>query len=311
MNKKLSVSGYLKGFTQSWLLFIAPALAVYVVFMAFPLFNSLRFSFYSSDGFTPKEFIGFGNYVDLFTNPNWKDKFWNALRNTLVFFAINMGFQNVMALIFATFIDSKIKGKGFFKVVVFIPLTLSVLITGFLWKLILNPNWGIVNKFFMAVGLNQFALPWLGDTNTALICVTLVSCWQWIGFPTMLFLAGLQTISGDIYEAADIDGASGWRVFWMIKLPLIVPVIGIVSILTFVGNFNAFDIIFAMTGSRGTPEYSTDLLGSFFYRTAIAGEHPVAQPNMGIGASIAAVIFAILLIGVVLWFLLRNRQEKK
>jgi raffinose/stachyose/melibiose transport system permease protein len=127
----------------------------------------------------------------------------------------------------------------------------------------------------------------------------------------MMFLAGLLTISDELLEAARVDGASAWQVFWRIKLPLLKPVIGIVSVLTFVGNFNAFDVIFAMAGARGEPGYSTDLMATFFYRTAIAGEHPVAQPNMGLGAAIATIMFLILLAGVSLWLILgRERDEK-
>jgi len=138
-----------------------------------------------------------------------------------------------------------------------------------------------------------------------------VSSWQWVGLPTMMFLAGLLTISDELLEAARVDGASAWQVFWRIKLPLLKPVIGIVSVLTFVGNFNAFDVIFAMAGARGEPGYSTDLMATFFYRTAIAGEHPVAQPNMGLGAAIATIMFLILLAGVSLWLILgRERDEK-
>ena len=104
-----------------------------------------------------------------------------------------------------------------------------------------------------------------------------------------MFLAGLLSIPEELVEAARVDGASAWQIFWRIKLPLLLPVIGIVSILTFVGNFNAFDIVYAMAGARGDPKYAADLMGTFFYRTAIAGEHPVARPNMGIGAAVATI----------------------
>jgi raffinose/stachyose/melibiose transport system permease protein len=160
-----------------------------------------------------------------------------------------------------------------------------------------------------AVGLKEWALPWLGEPGFVLIIISLVSCWQWVGLPTMMFLAGLLTIPEELIEAARVDGASAWQTFWHIKLPLLVPVIGIVAILTFVGNFNAFDIVYAMASARGDPKYAADLLGTFFYRTAIAGEHPVALPNMGIGASVATVTFVILLAGVSLWLILSRRRS--
>lgn len=299
----------------AWFLFLLPALLVYGAFMAFPLFNSMRLSFYTGIGLVPDKFIGLGNYIELFTNPLWRDRFLNATRNTFIFFAINMLVQNTLGLLFATFLADKIKGRVIYRTIIFFPATLSILVTGFLWKLILNPNWGAVNKFLVSIGLDNLALPWLGDTRTALIVITLVSCWQWVGMPTMMFLAGLQSIPDDLYEAAHIDGASGWNIFWNIKVPLLMPVIGIVSILTFVANFNAFDVIFAMAGTRGAPEYSTDLMGTFFYRTAIAGEHPVAQPNMGIGAAVATITFFILFVGVSIWLYMSrdkiNKQKPK
>lgn len=125
-----------------------------------------------------------------------------------------------------------------------------------------------------------------------------------------MFLAGLLTIPQELIEAAHIDGASTWEVFIRVKLPLLIPVIGIVSVLTFVGNFNAFDVVYTMAGARGQPDYSTDLLATFFYRTAIAGEHPVAKPDMGLGAAIATITFLILLSGVSLWLILSRRAEQ-
>jgi raffinose/stachyose/melibiose transport system permease protein len=130
--------------------------------------------------------------------------------------------------------------------------------------------------------------------------VSLVSSWQWVGIPTMIFLAALQGISDDYFEAAAIDGASAFQVFWHVKLPLLRPILGVVTILTFTGNFNAFDVVFAMEGPNGPPAYSTDILGTYFYRTGIAGQHPVGIPDMGLGAAVATVIFAVLLVGVLL-----------
>ena len=137
-----------------------------------------------------------------------------------------------------------------------------------------------------------------------------MSSWQNVGLPTIIFLAGLLNIPDDVLEAAALDGASRWRTFWSIKLPLLKPVIGIVAILTFVGNFTAFDIIFAMAGSRGEPAYSTDLLATYFYRTGISGEPPTGQPNAGLGAAIATVTFLILAAGASIWlYSARGRPE--
>lgn len=297
---------------RTWLLFLVPAVVMYTLFMAFPLFNSMRLSFYQGTGLSPDRFVGLENYVELFSNPLWRDRFLNALQNTVIFFAIHMLVQNTLGLLFAVLISNpKLRGRNIYRAIVFLPATLSVLVTGFLWTLILNPRWGMLNQLLEAIGLGSLARPWLGDRALALPVISLVSSWQWVGLPTMLFLAGLLTISDDLIEAARVDGASPWQIFWRIKLPLLKPVLGIVTVLTFVGNFNAFDVIFAMAGARGEPGYSTDLLATFFYRTAIAGEHPVAQPNMGIGAAVATLMFLILLTGVSLWlFFGRERSGR-
>ena len=293
----------------TWMLFLLPALLIYIVFMAGPLFDSLRLSLYTGEGYNPTKFVGLSNYVDLFTNPLWRERFSGAVLHTCIFFAIHMLVQNSLGLFFANLLSSDFPGRNLFRTIIFTPATLSVLVTGFLWTLILNPQWGAVNKTLIAIGLKQYALPWLGRANLALPIISLTSVWQWVGMPTVLFLAGLMGISDDLLEAARIDGASEWDIFWRIKFPLIKPVIGIVSILTFVDNFNAFDVIYAMAGAKGEPAYSTDLLATLFYRTGIAGEHPVGIPNMGMGAAIATMTFAILMAGVLLWLYLSRQQE--
>ena len=293
-----------------WIFFLLPAVLVYVIFMAAPLFDSLRLSLYTGEGFTPTSFIGLQNYIDLFTNPLWRTRFFGALWHTCIFFAVHMLVQNSLGLFFANLLSSDFKGRDFFRTLIFAPATLSVLVTGFLWTLILNPQWGAVNLTLNAIGLKAWAKPWLGDENLALIVIALTSSWQWVGMPTVMFLAGLIGIPEELLEAARVDGASSWTVFWKIKFPLLMPVVGVVGILTFVDNFNAFDVIYAMAGAKGEPGYSTDLLATLFYRTGIAGEHPVGIPNMGMGATIATMTFAILMIGVLTWlYLSRNRDQ--
>jgi raffinose/stachyose/melibiose transport system permease protein len=294
---------------SSWSLFLLPALVIYTVFMALPLINSMRLSLYTGEGLSPDRFVGFSNYVELFTNPLWRDRFLNALQNTFIFFGIHMLVQNTLGLLFAVLLSSSLKGRNFYQSIIFAPATLSVLVTGFLWSLILNPQWGALANLLKSAGLREWVQPWLGNPSIALIIISLVSSWQWVGLPTMMFLAGLLTISDEIIEAARVDGGTGWQVFWKIKLPLLIPTMGIVAVLTFVGNFNAFDVVYAMSGVRGEPGYSTDIMGTFFFRTAIAGEHPVAQPNMGIGAAVATITFLILMAGVSLWIYFSRRRS--
>lgn len=305
----ISISGHETKRRRTWFLFLLPALIIYAVFMAFPLINSMRLSFYTGTGLTPDHFVGFDNYIKLFTNPLWKDKFFNALGNTVIFFGIHIFFQNTLGLLFATLLASSLKGRNIYRTIIFVPATMSIVVTGFLWQIILNPRWGALNQILEGIGLESWARPWLGDPDVVLIVIALVSSWQWVGLPTMMFLAGLMAIPDELLEAARIDGASGWQTFWKVKIPLLVPVIGIVSVLTFVGNFNAFDVVYAMAGSRGEPNYEADLLATFFYRTGLAGEAPAARPDMGMGAAVATVTFLILFVGVSLWLVSSRRRS--
>lgn len=290
-----------------WVWYILPALLFYAVFMAYPLLDSIRLSLYTG-GSTARVFVGFNNYITLFANSEYSTRFWNAFGNTCGFFVLHMLVQNVLGIIFAVLLTNpKMRGRKFYQTVIFIPTTFAVLVTGYLWKLLLNPVWS--KGLLTAMGLPSLARPWLGLENTALIFVSLISCWQWIGIPTMMFVAALQGISDDIYEAADIEGASGRDVFWHIKLPLIKPVVGMITILTFVNNFNAFDIVFATETANGAPAYRTDLIGTLFYRLGIAGQHPVGIPDPGMGATIATITF-IMLAAVSLIILGKTRTKE-
>ncbi len=282
-----------------WVGYLLPALLIYTVFMAYPLLSSVKMSFYASQGAAGSTFVGFDNYIRLFTQGEQATRYWGALGNTFYFFFIHMVVQNILGLLFALMLSSPFqRGAGAYRTIIFIPATLAVLVTGYLWKLILNPQWGAVNMLLNKIGLESWALAWLGEPKVALTVISLVSSWQWVGMPTMIFLAGLQTIPEELFEAARIDGASGGQVLRHVKLPLLLPIMGIVSVLTFVNNFNAFDVVFSMANVNGAPMYSTDLLGTLFYRVGIAGQHPVGIPDRGLGAAIATVTFFLLIAGV-------------
>lgn len=279
-----------------WILYILPAMLVYVVFMAYPMIDSIRLSFYSGTTGT-REFVGFANYVRLFTDPVVSTRFWNAFGNNWIFFAYHMILQNSLGILFAAILTNRtMRGRQLYQTLIFIPCTIAVLVTGYLFKLILNPIWA--GTTLKKAGLGFLVRSWLGDPKTALSCVSLVSVWQWVGIPTMMFVAAFQGISDDLIEAASIEGASSWQQFIKIKIPLIVPVIGMIAIMTFVSNFNAFDVVFSMETPDGAPNYATDIIGTLFYRYGVAGQHPVGIPEPGVGAAISTTVFLILLCGV-------------
>ena len=279
-----------------WILYILPAMLFYVVFMAYPMIDSIRLSFYSGTTGT-REFVGFANYVRLFTDPVVSTRFWNAFGNNWIFFAYHMILQNSLGILFAAILTNRtMRGRQLYQTLIFIPCTIAVLETGYLFKLILNPIWA--GTTLKKAGLGFLVRSWLGDPKMALSCVSLVSVWQWVGIPTMMFVAAFQGISDDLIEAASIEGASPWQQFIKIKIPLIVPVIGMIAIMTFVSNFNAFDVVFSMETPDGAPNYATDIIGTLFYRYGVAGQHPVGIPEPGVGAAISTTVFLILLCGV-------------
>ena len=167
---------------------------------------------------------------------------------------------------------------------------------GFVWKLILSPLWGVAPTFMDALGLGDWFAPWLGLEWSALTTLALISVWQFVGIPMMLIYAALLSIPDEVLEAAEMDGITGASQFWKIKLPLILPTVGIVSILTFVGNFNAFDLIYVTQGALAGPNFTTDILGSYLFRTFFGFQLQLGDPHMG--ATVATVMFAIILVGV-------------
>jgi raffinose/stachyose/melibiose transport system permease protein len=150
------------------------------------------------------------------------------------------------------------------------------------------------------VGLAGQNRPWLGLEQTALVTLSLVSVWQYVGIPMLLFSAALVGIPDMYLEAARVDGASSWAVFWRIQFPLLLPTVGIVSVLTFVGNFNAFDLIYTTQKALAGPNFSTDILGTFFFRTFFGVQLQPGNPTMG--AAIAGVMFGIILLGVLIYY---------
>jgi raffinose/stachyose/melibiose transport system permease protein len=283
------------------LFFLAPAVLIYTVFMIYPLCDSLWLSLNnkaSSGG--GQIFVGIQNYLTLFSQERWSAPLWNALRNNLAFFVIHMVVQNPIGLLLAALLATRIRGAAIYRTIIFTPTILSVVIIGFVWKLILLPSWGISRALFGIVGLSSLGdYPWLGTESTTLITLSLMSVWQNIGIPMMLFLAALIRIPDDLMEAARVDGASGWTIFWRIQFPLILPTAGLIAVLTFVGNFNAFDLIYATQGALAGPNFASDILGTFFFRTFFGYQLQPADAFMG--STVAGVMLVIILVGVLIY----------
>src|SRR5688572_29303010 len=277
-------------------IFLAPAVAVYSAFMIIPLVSTLYQSFFSKEW----AFVGLQNFVLLFTDPRLSASFWNALWNNVWFFIVHMVVQNPIGILLAALLSNpRLRLRGFYRTVFFIPTILSFVIVGFVWKLILSPTWGITKGMLSEVGLGWLYQPWLGREETALTTLSLISNWQFIGIPMMLIYAALLSIPDEVLEAAECDGITGWAQFWKIQLPLVLPAIGIVSILTFVGNFNAFNLVYAAQGAQAGPNFSTDLLGTLLYRTFFG--YQLQLGDRALGSAVAGVMFLIILTGVCIY----------
>ena len=276
--------------------FLAPAVLVYTAVLIYPLFATLVLALYGEvEG--ARVFVGLDNIATLLGDPRWSERFWNALWNNFVFFGIHMAVQNPIAIALAAMLSAtRLRGRAFYRTAIFVPTILSFVIVGFGWKLILSPIWGVAPGLLDAVGLRSLYAPWLGREESALVALSLISVWQWIGIPMMLIYAALLNIPKEIIEAGECEGITGMSAFWRIKLPLILPAIGIISVLTFVANFNAFDLIYAAQGALAGPDFSTDILGTFLYRTFFGFQLQLGDPHMG--AAIASMMFLVILIGV-------------
>jgi len=270
--------------------FILPGLVMVGVFIILPLFLSLFNSVYQWDGIQRKAFIGFENFISIFSRYPYQERFFNAVKHNILWFVLTMIFQNCTGLLFGYLLSKKIWAAELFKKVFFIPVIFSIVAVGFLWNLYLNPNFGIVNKTMKVLGLNFLALPWLGDTRLALPTIIMVNIWRWVGFPALVFHAGINSITAESIEAAYLDGAKEWTLFRKVVLPLIMPSITIITVLTFIGSFNVFEQIYVMEGVLGGPYYATDTLGTLFYRTAF-GAVDSGIPAVGIGSAIGVVIY--------------------
>ena len=274
-----------------WLAFLmCPPAAILFTFVFLPMGSALLFSLYEWDGLIRGAFIGLGNFHDVLIDPNRNWLVFNALKNNVIVFVSLMIIQNGTALVIAMLLARAPRGVRFYQVVFFLPVILSTVIIGFQWRLFLNPVFGLVNKGLNAVGLSDWALPWLGLPETALPAMIVVNAWAWVGFPALVFLAAIHRIPKSFIEAARLDGASEWQIAKDIIWPLMAPAITIIVVLTFIGSMNWFELPFIMSGLDGSPAYSTDVMGLLFYRTAF-GTQSSGVTDFGAGSALAVIIF--------------------
>jgi len=272
-------------------LFVLPGMTIVAVVILLPLFMSLFNSLFSWNQLLRADFIGLGNFRRVFFTEPYKTRFFNAIGNNAKWFLVTMLVQNTLGLLFGYLLSRKVAGHEFFKRVIFIPVLFSIVAVGFLWGLYLRPN-GLLNSFLKLLGRPDLMKAWLGDESLATFSIILVNIWRWVGFPSLVFLAAIDNVPTDCLEAAYLDGARESTVFRRIVLPLIVPSITVITVLTIIGSLNVFEQIYTMAGLDGSPNFSTDTIGTLFYRTAF-GSIDSGSPEIGIGSAIGVVIYGL------------------
>jgi raffinose/stachyose/melibiose transport system permease protein len=309
------VQGNLVGMTRLayvrvLVVFLAPAVLIYGTFSIFPLIDTIFSSLYQKQDDGSFIYVGLTNFVTLLTDTTWSAPFWNAFRNNVKFFLIHMFVQNPIGLLLAALLSLPVlRFRAAYRTLIFMPTMLSVVVIGFSWQLILSPLWGIAKLFLKSAGLGFLFAPWLGEESSALITISLISVWQFVGIPMILIYTALLAIPDELIDAATVDGLNQFQAFLYVKLPLIWPTIGLVSVLTFVNNFNAFDLIYAMKGALAGPNFSADIMGTLFYRVFFGNQLQLGDVSMG--ATIATMMFVIILCGVMIYlFLIQRRMQR-
>lgn len=265
--------------------FLAPAMLVLGIFVLYPIFDAAYTSLTSWNGFDPvKEFVGLDNYVRLAQDP----EFWNSLMVTAVY-AVGVCLMSVATgLAVALLLDAPLRGRGFYRSLYFLPAVTSSVAAAIVWKYMLDPA-GLVNSVLMMVGID--GPDWLQDRWLALGSLALLAVWKNIGLNAVLYLTAMQALPASVYEAAQLDGASGWRRVRHITIPLLAPMTFFVVIQALITSFQAFDLVYVLT--NGGPRGGTDVLGMFMYRTAFK------IGDFGYGTAIAFVTL-LLVLGVTL-----------
>jgi len=240
-----------------------PAIAFFTIFVVYPFLKGFWISFHRWDGLSEMKWIGLKNYKFVISD----SVFWLSMKNTFVYAIVVTIVKNIFGLLLAMLLIKKIFCRSLFRVSVYMPVTFSYVVIGVLWSWIFNPSFGILNNFLSGIGADSLIQGWLSDPNVALFSVSWVDIWKWTGFHMVLYMAGLQGISKEYYEAAEIDGANAATQFRHITLPLLNSTLVVNLLLSLTGAFvSNYDIVNVMTG--GGPFHSTEVALTYTVTTA-------------------------------------------
>lgn len=278
--------------------FIAPAFFLYVMFVVRPTIEVFGLSLVDWDGISSERtWVGLGNFERLFED----SVFWEALRNTLLWVGMIVTLNVSLGLVTAAALASVARGRVLLQLAVFLPVVQAAIVVALIWRWVYNPN-GLLNQGLQAIGLDDLAQPWLGDTTLALPALAVAAAWAGFGLAVVIFLAGLQGVDETLYDAARIDGAGSAQLFRYITIPALKNVMTVVILLEMIGAFQVFDIIWGTT--QGGPIRSTEVLATYMFKRGIQ------QGEYGLGSAIAVVFMLIVLTFAVASVAIRERDQE-
>lgn len=290
-------------------IFVLPNLLIFGIFIVFPMLLNFVYAFTSGTEFFPasRPWAGTANFEQLldctnFLDPNTcrEDIFWRAIFNTATYVVFQVGLMVLISLITALLLNRKIRARGFFRSVFFYPVLLSPIVVALIWKWILQEN-GLLNGIITSLGFEK--IPFLVDSTWAQFWVILISVWAFMGFYTLILLAGLQAIPADLYEAADIDGANAWQGFIGITLPLLMPSLVVVLMLSLIRAVQIFDVVFAFTG--GGPGTATLYMVQYIYSKGFSSP----SKQFGLAASASLLMAAVLVVLTLIQLVFRREEN--
>lgn len=269
--------------------FIIPAAVLYVVLFIIPTFSSFYFSMTRWDLYE-SEFTGLENFILFFKESSLSI----GLRNTLFFAVLTCGVKAVLGLLLALLLNSGLKTQGYLRAVFFFPAILSTVAVGLLFTSMMHPTTGLINQVLAKIGLGFVQPDWLGDTKLVMLSVSLVDIWKGVGIATVIYIAGLQSIPRQYYEAIGIDGGSGFQKFRYITLPLVKPAMNSVIVLALIGGLRSFEIVYVMT--KGGPGFASDILSTVIYKQFADGYYGLATAgNVLLFVLVSAIAFPLYL----------------
>jgi raffinose/stachyose/melibiose transport system permease protein len=268
--------------------FMAVGLLLYAIFVVYPVIQAVILAFYRWSGVGPKQFVGWSNYSALFTTD---PVFSTALRNTLIWTGLALVVPNVLALALAVVLNGHIRGRIALRAAFYAPAVLATVVVAMTWDQVYDPTAGLLNNVLTDVGLRGLVEPWLGNSTFAIFAVFVASAWQSTGISMVLFLAGLQSVSPELIQAAQVDGASRFGVFRHVELPGLRPITAIILVLSVINSLKAFDLIYVMT--NGGPGDSSQVMATYAWTQALVDR------NIGLGSALASLLLIMALAAMV------------